>query len=695
MWGSRVHPRPNDPNEHRVAAAHMVLQSLAAHVERPTDFVHRVSVIDFGSTASVALSNHTIKYDPSNPGRAMRETSILAENRIQGRQMGDTNTPEAFEMALEELESMAAEPPRTGRRRVVLLLTDGRPYTEGRSLAAMREDLRTLNRDLSDVGGELWVVGLNDVSNYWNSGDGAFWEELSAPDHARLAETASTDIAPIVSDILSDWLKAGPSKTIRGDTYTSPPYLGRLAFTVNFSTPRAQIRIVNPNGRRVRADSRPDPPGTFARFVIDDPQQGTYRFEKERSRSYTINAVTYAPDIQRLQPARSINLDTETRIVFQVRTRAGEPIEPMPDWPIDASVRVTAPSGTQQERAATFEGNGRFVSRWTPTEPGTHQVHLKGIVTLNDGTKTDVFSATGYSYDEDVEVGNKRPVHLKLEVPKPTETLYAPPWRDSVRVRLKLLNADGQPVDSLSRFVNGPSTWLRLERIHRSGTASTDPVPLIPTADSAFAATLPLDVNWRTGGGWWRPGQFNIRVRSESDRLKGERVLDAIQLPDPIADHRIRGDPMTVANLTVRWPLWMLGGLLLGVALLIAPALYRIAPRFLYWLRDSWTGRRITLKIGEASMIDLEAKTFSLSKRYRLNLDQTVRLTDKNGKDWVARTFRVQRDGGGRYSTVAIRYSWEDEPDERTIRLRANEKKSRPKTLQGPNGYVAKLVVQS
>lgn len=695
MWGSRVHPRANDPNQHRVAAAQMILQSLAEHVERPTDFVHRVSVIGFGSTASVALSNHEIRYDPSNPGQAMRETSILAENRIEGRKMGDTNTLAAFELALGELETMAEDPPRNGRRRVVLLITDGRPYTEGRSLAAMREELRALNRDLSGAGAELWVIGLNDVSNYWNTGDGAFWEELSGPGQTRLAETASTDIAPIASDILADWLKAGPSTTVRGDTYTCPPYLGRLVFTVNFSEPRAQIRIVNPEGRPVSVDSRPRPPGTFARYVIDDPMPGTYRFEKERSRSYTINAVTYAPDIQRLQPARTVNLDTETRIVFQVRARAREPIEPRPDWPIDASVEITTPSGDQKKRSATYQGNGRFAANWTPTTPGTHQVHLRGVVTMDDGTDVDVFSATGYSYDEDVEVSRLRPVRLKLDVPQPTETASVPPWQDSVRVRLRLLDTDDAPVNTPSRLVEAPSTWLHLERIHRSGTALTDPVPLTPTADSAFAATLPLAVDWRTGEGWWRPGRFNIRVRPQPDRLRDKRVLGAIQLPDAIAENRVGGDPMTVANLTVRWPLWMLGGVLLGVLFLVAGALYWAAPRMLYWLRDSWSGRRITLKIGESSMIDLEAKTFPLSKRYRLNLDQTIRLSDGSGKEWVADTFRVRRDGSGRYVTVTVRYSWKDEPDEKKMRLRASEKKSKSKALKGPSGYVVMLEVEA
>jgi len=50
-----------------VAITKNVVNRLAEHVEG-TPFVHQVSVIEFGTQASVFISNMALSYDPNSPG---------------------------------------------------------------------------------------------------------------------------------------------------------------------------------------------------------------------------------------------------------------------------------------------------------------------------------------------------------------------------------------------------------------------------------------------------------------------------------------------------------------------------------------------------------------------------------------------------------------------------------------------------
>ncbi|MBK8540749.1 MAG: VWA domain-containing protein [Ardenticatenia bacterium] len=67
MWGHpEYHPEANDLRGHRIGETQSLIQRLAAHA-RSTATVHRVSVVDFGDEAKVAISNLVMRYDRDNP----------------------------------------------------------------------------------------------------------------------------------------------------------------------------------------------------------------------------------------------------------------------------------------------------------------------------------------------------------------------------------------------------------------------------------------------------------------------------------------------------------------------------------------------------------------------------------------------------------------------------------------------------
>ena len=90
MWQN---PR-NDRYAHRIGQSKNLIYRLAEHVEG-TPLVHRLSVIDFGDTASVSLSNHVMRYNPSDPGSALRDTKAVIERVVIERPLRNTNTADA------------------------------------------------------------------------------------------------------------------------------------------------------------------------------------------------------------------------------------------------------------------------------------------------------------------------------------------------------------------------------------------------------------------------------------------------------------------------------------------------------------------------------------------------------------------------------------------------------------------------
>ncbi|MDQ3802321.1 MAG: VWA domain-containing protein [Acidobacteriota bacterium] len=699
MWGAR----PNDRWNHRVGQAKNIIYRLAEHVAG-TAYVHRVSVVDFGDAASLSSpAPLVVRYDPTDPDAAMREARAWAERYVTAKDRTNTNTPAAMALGYDELERMAGRGGLTGRRKLMLLLTDGRPDLgkRGADLEQLRDRIEneiSPRLKSGDVG--LWVVGLNDSSNYWNEGDGDFWQRVAGKDRARLAETASTNIATLVQDIVNEWL--GVAGIPVGKEYECPPYLRRIIFNVGFSLPRSPVSITDPDGVAVPLSSggAGSTPGTFARFVVDNPKPGLYKINQDPSRSYTSFVEVFSPDIQRLKPLNRTSMAAEARVVFRVTDAAGRPLEPLKEWPIKASVTVTPPAGAPTEIPAEPTGDGKFESRWKPSALGRHRLRLKGVVTLKGGSAFDVFGSNALAYDENLEVDNLQPYYLEAINPRPASGLRVFPWRKEAILEFALLDPARQRVADPHGVVKDPETWLTLQAVDKSGVALGGPSPLTLTPAGTFAAPLPVSLDWRRGEGWWTPGQLDLRVAARDDRLPADSYLDAIDLPLTSPNRRIGGDPLTVGGIEIRYSWWVLGPLLLlglaAPALALSWLLRRLVPGLMFWWVDSSRGRRVELKIydGNDDPAGDFAKRLPLNAGRRFNYDRQISL-QVNGDEFVASKFRVMRDWSPDLVSVQIDYAWNSKPREPMPTLRVT--KGRPQRLKGlPSGdYVVSLDVKS
>jgi len=696
MWGNpAVHPGKNDPWQHRIGATkHIVFRLIQNAAD--TGAIHRFSVVEFADEAKVPLSGQIIRGGKSDPA-ALDRLRALLETSVSAKDWGNTNTGAALEAALGEMLAMRRSDPPGPRRRVMLLITDGRPVVPGEPPDAVRAHIRTIASQLAAEGVELWVVGLNDADNYWTAGDGAFWEELSGRNRARLAENASAAMPAIFQNVVDDWLGVR-STVVRGDRYECPPYLRRIVFNVTFGRPRGDITILDPDNKPV-ARSAGGPavtPGTFALFTVDDPKPGPYTIQRDTSRAETIHVEELSAAVERLEPRGESDASVVTPLIFLARKASGDPVRVDARYPLDASVTVTDPAGNRTELAATARPDGRFVASWTPPRRGRYRAVLHGFVGLADGTRYDVFANAASSYSPVLDVGKRQPYALRLATPDPAKGLRAVPWKSSTELRFDLLEPDGDVIKPAG-LVTQADTWLTVQSLDATGGALGAPVPLRVDADGRFVGTVPIAVAWGKGEATWGPpGALAIRVAAAPGRLSGDRYLRSIALPAGWEDRRIGGDPLSAGPIEVRLAQWlwaMLGALAAGLVALLGWTLFaRWLPSTFIGRHDHAVGRTVSLRVYD----ELKDPTGSAAVDFGLNGKRIADLPlhlDVDGNFVNADHFRFVREVSERKPRGTLKYRWRGSKRTFSTRLSAGDARS----LDGlPGGnYVALLVEQS
>lgn len=697
MWQN---PR-NDQYSHRIGQSKNLIYRMAEHVEG-TPFVHRVSVIDFGDNPTVALSNYVIRYDPADPGGALRDAKAVVERAVADRPLRNTNTPDAMRLALAEYAKMDASQYLSGRRRVMIIITDGRPDLPGHSLPELQSAVRTQAQLLKAQNIELWVVGLNDASNYWNEGDGAFWESVTEqPGRARMAETASSKIFTIMQDIADDWL-GSKSAAISGDEYNCPPYLRRIVFSINMSQPRSAVGVTDPDGQDAPASSGGPTvsPGNFARFVVDDPKVGVYKIKRDPARSYSWRVEETAADIKRLSPPRATGLEAPARIIFQARTSNNDvPLDVLPEFPINGVVVITPLAGPAIELKADYLGDGRFAARWQPPVLGTYRVRLKGLVKLKNGAEVDVFESNASSYDETLEVSDLHPYFVRLEEPDPVSGFrMLRPWGES-RLRFAVVDAKGSKVANLVGLVKEPASWLQLGLVDQSGAPlGGAPLPLSLAADGTFSGAVPMRLDWMKGEGWWYPGSVRLRLVEQPGRVAVGNYLDSVELSPEAEAQRIGGDPLAL-GMKVRFSWLVLGPTLTLALLLIGGAVFllikRGLPRGVVWVADHRKGRTVAVNIYDADTDPdgYYGKKFLITGGNNFKFDRAYRVSTDE-RDYTAVKLRVRRAPLVDRVEAEVLYSWDNDPKKSyTARLR----KGKIERLQGlpGDGYAISLEEKS
>ena len=626
----------------------------------------------------------------------MTSSKSWIERYVTAKDLINTNTPESLQLALSQLNEL--ENIEGDRRKVILLLTDGRPdLGPGKeSLDSLRGRIESIAEELKKNKIELWLVAVNDASNYWNEGDGEFWQRAAGANRARLAETASTNIAKIVQDIVNDWLEIDDLEV--EDEFNCPPYLRRIIFDVNFSTPRSPISINDPDGVAVPLSSggTASSPATFSRFVVNNPKPGIYKINKDISRAYTTFVEMESPHIQRLKPSEKTSIAAESQVLFQVTDYSGNLLEIKPEFPLKTSVEITSDDGNTTEIPAEYVSPGKFNAAWKPPALGKFKLKLKGIYTFDDGKTIDVFGFNALSDNEVLEVDDSQPYFIRFVQPDSANiSMFV--WEDSINVSLELVDAKKERVANLESVVKDPKSWLEIQAIDKSGVPISKAVPLSLDSNDNFTATLPASLDWTDGEGWLNSKRLDFLLVAQPDRLAEKTYLDSLILPSS-ENLRINNDSLTAGNFSLSYSwLFLITIIIIIILVIIVIAfliLSRLMPNLLVRRIDSDKRQTVNLKIydGNEDPDGDFALKIPLTSRAYVNADRKISI-QIDGKQIVTQKLRIKRDINSETVNVSIDYSWNLEP-KKIYSARVTEK--RPRRLEGLSGadYFVSLEVK-
>jgi hypothetical protein len=720
MYGldSKTHALANDPKGVRISMVQNVIRRMAEKVQG-TAMIHHVSVIEFGGDAkrnqqdiSVVVSNCELQYDPHHPGQTIPRVDSCREiERLKPKHLNDTHTHLAMKTALAEFQKFAAtNTTGTPAQAKLLLITDGRPDKKGMNLAELRNEIKKYANDMKQlgIGIDVWVIGLNDATNYWDTGDREFWEHLTEDASGRdskglskasLAEQASK-MEKRVEYIVDQWLNAN-TNTVVGKEHHIRPYLKRITFNVKFNTTGSSVDITYPDGQ-VKSVMPGTSLGEPVPLIVPNPLPGTYRIKSPPSSAMTVEEEL--PTAQLLAPLGRVNQNVASRIVLQV-IQEGQPLVVSSNWPITANITTTPPSGKPEKLLATVERDGQFAVAWTPAEAGDYQIDFQGqfeVLVDDKGTKQPyelvdknqvrgkitVLPYTPGPGPTPVVPPNSLWVHL--ENPNPQKGLSISQWGgETAAIQLSLYEGE-KPVTDLKTLVSDPEKWLTLQVMDKSGVPfSPDTIAMKPTDNGKLVAEVPLTL---AGIDNEKDGRKNLdtlhfKIVADPKQLPAGRTLEGIFLPPEAEVHRIAGNPMTVADIEI-WRVW--GGLFSVLRVLLLLLLIGIVLLGVSYLVFPWVsihsedkGRPVYLLIydgvNDPNMMTPDVRE-SITGQLAISLDRQVSLS-VGGTQVTAEYFHIQRRPNAGTPFVKVRYRWPGEKKENTheIYLTGNS----PKPLEG------------
>jgi uncharacterized protein YegL len=670
----------NDPLGLRVEFLGKLRKNLVAEAAR--GYTTRISVVEFGSRdgkpgkrPETTLKGKVVP--PVGTGRDSGQVEQDLSNAFDGIKAlsrGDTDHPEALKLAQRELEDFARAPlavPMGGkagdRQPVVMLITDGKPYTntlsESELLRQARDAVRQFAGRVPEV--KFGVVGLGDTeSRYWYSacdqqGCGQFWKDLTtkAPDGQGIAYLANpySRFEPLLNDVYRKL--TGREGACGQDNAAVPPYLRALNLTVSFSQyglPLSALDIHDPQGNKIMPGPGDKADKLGVAFRVPYPQPGQWQLRKA-SADYEVCLDYEREEAQLIKPANPPAQNLPTEIRYRLAGRGpNDEFQEQPGFPVNFTVTIKDPLGKETvlslapdpARPGEIVSVGskpdpaqpgktvRTTAQYAFPQPGEYRLKLLGeAASLGSPNGFATVYASRDADGEAVKVAPGTPALLRFESPPAAETLATWFGKGTIPARLVFVNAqDGKALAPGAVLGSAPPLevkWAQ-ENPPESAPSAPDFAPMAEDGD-ALRAELPVDL-----GDFWRylvwPGELRlhlkpIRFAQGMVHAGVEDGGDWNSRPYPIREHR---------------------GVLTGLLALILIALAALSG-WLWRVYNDWRIRAQDRKEGFKPRLELQFPDFS---QYAAHWKLAPRVVTQPGThkpalpdqtDWAIQDFKIRR----------------------------------------------------
>lgn len=222
---------------------------------------HNFGVVLFGgdldnptASAKIAVPLTPVKIQRDAAGNISSNIDRLLPREPQN--LGETAFSRAFDLVCNMLNCEAPVTP--GRRRVVVLLTDGFPSSDTISYnsenpASYFEQMRQRHASLF-ANSEIWVLGLDQTDRFWRRNQ-TYWEQI-APGRTQLIRSPS-GIGPFFAEIASKAVgkPLAPPRACDGSTFKVAPYLATLTLMLEYPDTNSKAEFILPNGTKLSRDT--------------------------------------------------------------------------------------------------------------------------------------------------------------------------------------------------------------------------------------------------------------------------------------------------------------------------------------------------------------------------------------------------------------------------------------------------------
>lgn len=608
---------PNDPLGNRAEAimqGYETIQNLLDSL-RVTGLTHRIHVVEFG-TAPRPRPDLTVSmsYDSAAPPGQVNAVKQRIRAGLLGADLGNTNTKAAFEEVQKLVASLNAAPDHVH----VILITDGKPYIElpaapGASASAVPAGMGSqYQREMDAVlqalrqRATLDVVGVtgNHLDAYWPTW-GPYWLQISGG--RAYPGRSGTEISVLVDRILRERLGL-PAQTTAGNPYYCPPYLRSITFTVFKDKRGGRAQVKDGLGRPVV----PGAPGvtyvsevTYDRITVEEPPPGLWELDRQASK---ITVDLLYKQVSRQEPKGLVNAQLPVRFAYDVLSEHQQPFQPLPAYPVQATLQVTDPDGRQTDVPLTYQGQGVFAAGGTFQFPshGTAHLRMTGTTTLPDQTTVTVFT-----HEEDLQVTNKTllVLHGGATLPARLSLLFGRlTVRPSLSVRRFPDGATARPAD----FSMRPEGLFEFRLLRRDGTQLSDWRPMGVSGDG-FTAEAPVRIPLISLEWLRRHGEAFAEVRVNEGALQPDFAVLRLQREgaDPEVDRdaalpALSDNPLAVPVVLGEW-LWtyvFILGLVALAFVLVTHRGYRYARKLAYYVWDTWVWRQRVILVVKPSFQD-------------------------------------------------------------------------------------------
>lgn len=660
MWGhAGFNGTPNDPESARIMAPQVVGSTLSSSIAGRVG-KHNLSIIEYATTTHNSVPETSLVYDPNNPRRNFDAITALAPQIGNLNTLGDpngsaakvdeflTNTPAALTAASVSAAKLYQQDGEPQRKRLVILITDGRPCVRNcGSAAGLTRAFSDIERHVTNLQASdfnFYVIGLNDRNNlnggYWQSGDGRRWGQIAGSSNTFFVKSPE-EMHGAITKIISD-ANATASQNIIGNRFEVPPYQRRLSVNSFFlKASSSDPELVLPDGSQVKPAIVPDfsktDSGAYV-FDVASPITGIYEITTSGLGNNPVsNFSTHGPLPVLINTPATTSIGVTSPVTIGLKRDATDPvIVPLQDWPYSsAEAVITAPDGTSVSVVPNIDNTAGLLSfDWVPKITGKHNLGLRVLSQRPNGADVSILEPG--TLDIEIDVADVPPIYLEPVSPSKLRKASILPWASSFSTEFKFVNDDGSDA-KLTDVLTSSNGFIDAAVLDQSGVELTGLPPItVDVADDKIRLTIPASINALVGEGWARRKNAYFKIEPNTNALAGDVIFGGLRLKDEAAVLSVPGVSNSVGPVSLRLPLWLLivmGLCLIGLLGILALLCLRFSYSFLQIKReDSKRGGKVEFQIlrvgGNPSgpaipvRVDLTGRSsVKLNKKYQLRIN--------------------------------------------------------------------------